>query len=93
MNKSKKAGFTFGVLSALTAILSFILFLITRGPNADISFMILIFSILSILGILLAVLSWFLSKRLVFPMIGLLGNGVVLIFTFFLLLAMGISEP
>ncbi|MGE7674206.1 hypothetical protein ACQKMV_11585 [Lysinibacillus sp. NPDC094403] len=93
MKKIPKAGFIFGGLSVLTPILSYILFLKTRGPNADIYFMITVFGILSVVGILLAVLSYGLSKRLVLPIIGLLGNGVVLVFTYFLLLAMGISEP
>ena len=93
MVKRKKAGIILGVLSMLLAIVSYIVYLYLRGPNADIYNMIKIYSILSLLGILLAALSWMLSKRLLLPIIGFLGNGFVLICAFFLLLAMGIGEP
>ncbi len=89
----RKAGDILGFTSILTVITSIIFFYIQRGPNADIYFGITIFSILSIVGILSAIFSWLMSKRLILLMIALLGNGFVLIFTFFLLLAMGISEP
>ncbi|WP_232828046.1 hypothetical protein [Paraliobacillus sp. X-1268] len=89
----RKAGDILGVTSILTMITSIIFFYIQRGPNADIYFGITIFSILSIVGILSAIFSWLMSKRLILLMIALLGNGFVLAFTFFLALAMGISEP
>ncbi|WP_254788772.1 hypothetical protein [Virgibacillus salinus] len=82
-----------GVTSILTVITSIIFFYIQRGPNADIYFGITILSILSIVGILSAIFSWLMSKRHILLIIALLGNGFVLVFTFFLLLAMGISEP
>ena len=62
-------------------------------PNVDIYFQIKIFSILSIIGLLFAIYFWLMSKRIILLIIGLIGNGFVLAFTFFLLLAMGISEP
>jgi hypothetical protein len=82
-----------GFSSILAVIISIIIFFILRGPNADIYFGSTIFSSLSIIGILLAILSWLMSKRLKLLIVGLLGNGVVLVFAFLLLLAMGISGP
>lgn len=85
-------GNVLGVLSILTVIVSVALFLILRGPNADAYPIIIIFSILSVIGIILAILSAVLSKRYILLTTGLLGNGAVLVFTYFLLLAMGIGE-
>lgn len=93
MGKNKNAGILLGFLSMVPVITSYIVFYVMRGPNADIYKMILIYSILSLLGILLAVFSWILSNRILLPIIGLLGNVMVLLTAFFLLLAMGISEP
>lgn len=64
-----------------------------RGPNADIYFGNTIFCNLSVLGILLAIFSVVISKRLVLFIIGILGNGFVLVCAMLLLLAMGLSEP
>ncbi|MFJ8261231.1 hypothetical protein ACIQ4I_04615 [Rummeliibacillus sp. NPDC094406] len=89
----RKVGSILGVLSVLSAIISIIIFYTTRGPNVDIYFLIEIFSILSIIGFLFAIFSWLMSKRIIFLIIGVIGNGFVLVCTFFLLLAMGISEP
>ncbi|MEI3606080.1 hypothetical protein SPD48_10285 [Pseudogracilibacillus sp. SE30717A] len=77
----------------LTVIISIILFYIERGPNADIYFIIIAFSILSVIGVLFAIISWKMSKHLIFLIVGLIGNGLVLVIAYFLLLAMGISEP
>lgn len=89
----KKSGSLLGITSILTAIISIIIFYIHRGPNADIYFDITIYGILSIVGILLAIFSWLMSKRPILLIIGLLGNGFVFVCVFLLLLAMGISEP
>jgi len=89
----RNVGFLLGGLSILTAIMSAIFFYVRRGPNTDIYFVVLIYSILSVIGILLAILSWLASKRLILPIIGLLANGLVLGAAFLLLLAMGMSEP
>jgi len=89
---NRKAGSILGVTSIVSMILSIVIFYMQRGPNADIQLGILVFSILSIIGIFLAVISWLMSKRLVFLVIGLLGNGAVLAYAFLLLLAVGISE-
>ena len=85
MDKRKITGFIFGGLSILTVLLSYIFFEITRGPNADTELAINTLGILSILGILLSVLAWFLSKRLILPVIGFLGSGAVFVFAFLLL--------
>lgn len=89
----RKLGTLFGVSSLLTVFVSIIVFFTERGPNADVSFVVLLFFILSIIGILCAILSAFMTKRYPFLIIGLLGNGAVLITAFLLQLAMGISEP
>jgi hypothetical protein len=88
----KKVGSILGVTSLLPVIISIIIFYTERGPNADIYFIITIYGILSIIGILFAVFSWLMTKRFFLLIIGLIGNGIVLAFAFLLLLAMGISE-
>jgi len=92
LNK-EKIGSVLGVISILPVIISFIIFYTLRDPNADIYFIIIIFSILSIIGILIAIISFVMSKRLILFIVGLLGNGFVLVCACLLLLAMGISEP
>ncbi|QDQ02829.1 hypothetical protein FOH38_21590 [Lysinibacillus fusiformis] len=81
-----------GVISILSVIISIIIFYVERGPNAAIYFIINIYDVLSILGILFAIFSWLMSKRLLLLIFGLLGNVLVLAAAFLLLLAMGISE-
>lgn len=92
MNK-EKIGSVLGVIAILPVIISFIIFYTLRGPNADIYFIIIIFSILSIIGTLIAIISLVMSKRPILFIVGLLGNGFVLVCACLLLLAMGISEP
>lgn len=99
MNK-RKIGTTLGILSIFPVIISIIFFFTTRGPNADIYAMINIFTILSLLGIVLSILSFvylWLSKEskrhLLIGSLGLIANSLVLVYGFFLLLAMGIGEP
>ncbi|MBA2876899.1 hypothetical protein [Thermaerobacillus caldiproteolyticus] len=92
MLDKKKVGSILGATSLLPVIISIIIFYIERGPNADIYFIITIYGILAIIGILFAVFSWLMTKRFFLLIIGLIGNGIVLVFTFLLLLAMGISE-
>jgi hypothetical protein len=89
----KKVGNILGVTSLLPVIISIIIFYVERGPNADVYFVITIYAILSVIGILFAVFSWLMTKRFFLPIISLIGNGAVLAITFLLLLAMGISEP
>lgn len=88
----RKVGNILGVTSILPVIISIVIFYVERGPNADIYFIINIFGILSILGILFAISSWVMSKRLFLFIFGLIGNVFVLAVAFLLLLAMGISE-
>jgi len=60
-----------------------------RGPNANLMWIIGVFTGLSILGITFAIA----SKKLWFVITGIVLNGAVLVIAFFLLLAIGISEP
>ena len=95
--KKSKVGTILGVLSILLVIVSIIFFYIQRGPNADIDLAITIYSNLSGIGIILAVISLWMSKGSKFQLklIGLLGlitNLAVLVVAFLLLLAMGIGE-
>lgn len=95
MNKSKVET-TLGGLSILSVIVSIIFFYTVRGPNSNIYFGITIFSVLSIIGIILAVMSLWMSKgrisKLLIGLVGLIANLAVLAFAFLLLLAMGIGE-
>jgi uncharacterized membrane protein HdeD (DUF308 family) len=96
LNKSK-VGTTLGFLSILPAIVSVIFYYTERGPNADIYLIINISGVLSIIGIILSVISLWMSKgrisKLLIGLIGLIANLVILVLAFLLLLAMGISEP
>ena len=95
MNKSN-VGTISGFLSLLPVIGSVIFFYTERGPNADGYLIIDISSVLSIIGIILAVLSLWMSKgrisKLVIGLVGLIANVVVLVFALLLLLAMGMGE-
>lgn len=82
-----------GIGSLFCVILYVISFFVLRGPDVDIYLIISLGGVLSLLGIVLAIVSAILSKRYVYLIIGFLGNGAVLANTFFLLLAMDISEP
>lgn len=77
----------FGVLSIAMVLVSILMFFILRGPNANLTLMITILGSLSLLGIIFAVI----SKRLLYGVIGVLFNGAVLVFVYFLLLAKGIA--
>lgn len=77
----------FGVFSILMVLISVLMFFILRGPNTDLSLAITILGSLSILGIIFAVI----SKKWLSGIIGVLSNGAVLVFVFFLLLAKGIA--
>ena len=99
MNK-RKVGTTLGILSIFPVIISIIFFFTTRGPNADIYAMINIFTVLSLLGIALSILSFIYvwlskeqKKHSLMGSVGLIANSLVLVYAFFLLLAMGIGEP
>ncbi|WP_150285054.1 hypothetical protein [Rummeliibacillus sp. TYF-LIM-RU47] len=88
----KSVGKILSFTSLVPVIVSIIIFFKLRGPDADIYMGITIFSVLSITGITLAIVSWILSKKSIpFSIVGLLGNAFVLIGAFLLILAMGIS--
>ncbi|WP_377887583.1 hypothetical protein [Alkalihalobacillus sp. R86527] len=77
----------FGVLSFLMVLLSIIMFVIVRGPDASLSFMIIVLGALSILGVLFALL----SRKWIQGVTGIILNGGILVFVYFLLLAKGIG--
>ncbi|MCM2676857.1 hypothetical protein [Alkalicoccobacillus plakortidis] len=89
----QKVGRASGIVSLICIAVSVIYFFFSRGPEADVYLMIAVGGISSIAGLILAIVSAFLMKRYVYLIVGLLGNGTILVFSFFLLLAMGISEP
>ncbi|PHD58899.1 hypothetical protein [Bacillus wiedmannii] len=76
--------FGFSCLMFLASICSFF---ILRGPNANLTLIIAILAILSLLGILFAIA----SKNWLFGIVGTALNGVLLVVVYFLLLAKGIG--
>lgn len=88
----REKGNILGLVALLPIIINIVIFFLLRGPDADISVIITIYSVLSIIGIALAIRSWLLSRRLILLMTGLLGNVFVLGIASLLLLAMGIGE-
>ncbi|WLR47426.1 hypothetical protein LC065_18225 [Halobacillus litoralis] len=70
-------------------LMNVFLFFMFRGPNVHLPLVVTIESSLSIIGIVCAVL----SKKIIAGTAGFVLNGGVLVVMFFLLLAMGISEP
>lgn len=78
----------FGALSIVTVLINVIYFFVTRGPNVNLNMAINVLATFSVLGIIFAIL----SKKMWFIITGILLNGTVLVFVYFLLLAVGISE-
>ncbi|MBU5215557.1 hypothetical protein KQI67_02380 [Bacillus albus] len=76
--------FGFSCLMFLASICSFF---ILKGPNANLTLIIAILSILSLLGIIFAIA----SKNWLFGIGGTVLNGVILVVVYFLLLAKGIG--
>ncbi|WP_212936345.1 hypothetical protein [Bacillus hominis] len=76
-----------GTFSFLTFIASICSFFILRGPNTNLTLIIAILGILSLLGIIFAIA----SKNWLFGIVGTALNGVILVFVYFLLLAKGIG--
>ncbi|KFN04569.1 hypothetical protein D0U04_18060 [Bacillus clarus] len=76
--------FGFSFLMFLASLCSFF---ILRGPNANLTLIITILGILSLLGIIFAIA----SKNWLFRIVGTVLNGVILVFVYFLLLAKGIG--
>ncbi|WP_002148426.1 hypothetical protein [Bacillus cereus] len=73
--------------SFLMFLASVFSFFILRGPNTNLTLIIVILSILSLLGIIFAIA----SKNWLFGIVGTVLNGVILVFVYFLLLARGIG--
>ncbi|MDA2036940.1 hypothetical protein PDN58_05800 [Bacillus cereus] len=76
--------FGFSCLMFLASICSFF---ILRGPNANLTLVISILGILSLLSIIFAIA----SKNWLFGIIGTVLNGLILVVVYFLLLAKGIG--
>ncbi|MBM6645094.1 hypothetical protein [Bacillus sp. RIT 809] len=76
-----------GAFSFLTFITSVFSFFILRGPNANVTLIITILGILSLLGIIFAIA----SKNWLFGILGTALNGVILVVVYFLLIAKGIG--
>ncbi|MBJ8110744.1 hypothetical protein JDS99_14065 [Bacillus cereus group sp. N6] len=76
-----------GAFSFLTFLASICSFFILRGPNANLTLIIAILAILSLLGILFAIA----SKNWLFGIVGTALNAVILVFVYFLSLAKGIG--
>ncbi|MCU5462335.1 hypothetical protein OCA96_22170 [Bacillus cereus] len=76
--------FGFSCLMFLASICSFF---ILRGPHANLTLIITILAILSLLGILFAIA----SKNWLFGIVGTALNGVIIVVVYFLLLAKGIG--
>nr|WP_124010642.1 hypothetical protein [Salinicoccus roseus] len=71
----------------LTAVISILFLLITRGPNTSLISIIIVFTVFSVLGIIFAII----SKNLWFIIIGIILNGTILVYAFFLFVALGIG--
>ena len=97
MLDKSKLGTALGILSILSVLVSTIFFYIERGPNADIYLGITVFSVLSVIGIILGVVSLWMVKghkiKSLIGSVGVIANVAVLAVAYLLLLAMGISEP
>lgn len=89
----RKLGTILGIIPILTVITSILLYFIQSGPNANIYSIVLLYHILSIIGILLSIFSYLMSNRFILFITGLIGNGFVLIAAYYLIFAAGISEP
>lgn len=76
-----------GIFSIFTVLISVLIFFSLRGPDANLTVIIITLGLLSSLGIIFAVI----SKKWLSTVIGVLSNGTVLIFAFFLLLSKAIG--
>ncbi|HDR7800062.1 hypothetical protein P5757_09670 [Bacillus tropicus] len=76
----------FGI-SCLMFLASICSFFILRGPNANLTLVISILVILSLLGIIFAIA----SKNWLFGIVGTVLNGIILVVAYFVLLAKGIG--
>ncbi|MED3803484.1 hypothetical protein P4562_16275 [Lysinibacillus xylanilyticus] len=76
----------------MPVIISIIDVYVRKRPISNVYWDITIYSVLSIIGIALAIGSWVTKRRKIPLIIGLLANIFVLACTFLLLFAMGMSE-
>ncbi|TGB03648.1 hypothetical protein [Halobacillus salinus] len=88
--KVKQNGHILGSLSVLTVVISFIFFLVERGPDANISLGITVLTTLGVLGVIFAVLAG-IARKWGWLAAGVMGNGVVLVFAYLLWIAAGIG--
>lgn len=77
----------FGYLTFLTVIINILFFFIIRGPNVNIYVPVIVFFVLSLAGIVFAIL----SKKLIPMVVGIILNGLGLVATYLLLVAIGIG--
>lgn len=93
MMSKNKVGSIFAYVSLLMVIVNCIIFFIVRGPNANMSIFITVFSIFSILGIIYAIISLIVTRKsILISSIGLVANIAFIIICYLLLIAMGISS-
>ncbi|XIH10662.1 hypothetical protein C1N87_28140 (plasmid) [Priestia aryabhattai] len=68
-------------------LISIVYFFINRGPNVSLMPVIIVLGFFSLLGIIFALI----SKRWMYGVLGFLTNGLILVFTYFLLIGYGIG--
>jgi len=78
----------FAALSIWAVVVGIIFIFIINKPNINLTLVITELTLISISGIIFAIL----SKKRWFIITGIILNGGVLVFTYFLLLAVGIGE-
>ena len=86
MNKGLRS--IFGALSIWTVVVSVIFLFRINRPNINLTLVITELTLLSISGIIFAIL----SKKRWFIILGIILNGAVLALTYFLLFVVGIGE-
>jgi hypothetical protein len=97
--KNQKVGISLGIGSIVPVICSVILYYTMRGPNVDLPFVIKWHSIFGVVGLILAITSFiisrppFISKISLVNAVSIILNLLVLVIAFLLQMAVGISEP
>lgn len=91
LNK-RKAGIYVGILSIAIVIVNIMIFFIVRGPNVDLYALVLTYTILSVIGIILAITSFVISRRILLLAFAIIGNGFVLVISYFLAIAVGFGR-
>jgi len=88
----RRVGTILGFISLVPVIISIGDVYMRKRPFSEVYWDIAIYSVLSIIGIALAIGSWIMAKRIIPLIIGLLANVFVLVCVFLLLFAVRISE-